>query len=94
MLDANADNRLSQRWLRPGRLNFISGEVFHRVNISANTECWSLFVHAPKAKTWGFIQQQQYRDHNDIVTQASNPLWWKQAQRPIQCPHMRLPCPV
>jgi len=94
MLDARADNALHSRWLRPWHFNFISGEVFHRVNIPRDTECWSLFIHAPKAKTWGFIQQHEYRDHNEIVAQASNPLWWKQARRPIHCPQMRLPCPA
>jgi hypothetical protein len=52
MLGAGAGNALQQRWLRPGRLNFISGEVFHRINIPENTECWSLFVHAARAKSW------------------------------------------
>ena len=94
MLDARADNLLQSRRLRAGRFNFISGEVFHRVNLDADSECWSLFIHAPKAKAWGFIQQRAYRDHNEVVAQASNPLWWKQADRPIKCPQMRLPCPV
>lgn len=94
MLDARANNALHSRWLRPGRFNFISGDIFHRVNIPANNECWSLFIHAPKAKGWGFLQQQKYLDHNDIVAQDSNPLWWKQARRPIQAPGMRMPCPV
>ena len=94
MLDAKAGNLLQRRWLHAGCFNLISGEVFHRVNIPENSECWSLFIHAPKAKAWGFIQQQQYRDHNEIVVQASNPLWWKQAQRPINCPQMRLPCSI
>ena len=94
MRNACADNRLQTRWLRPGRLNLISGEVFHRVNLPAGVECWSLFVHAPKAKSWGFIQSRGYRDHSEIVDQSSNPLWWKQALRPVQCPQMRLPCPA
>jgi hypothetical protein len=91
MLDAREDNALHSRRLRAGRFNFISGQVFHRINIPEKSECWSLFVHAPKAKSWGFIQQREYRDHDDIVAHASNPLWWKQAPRPIQCPQMRLP---
>ncbi len=94
MLGARADNTLHSRWLRAGGFNFIPGEVFHRVNIAPGTECWSLFIHAPKAKAWGFIQQQQYHDHNNVVAQASNPLWWKQARRPIHCPQMRLPCSI
>jgi len=91
MLDASAGNALHSRWLRPGRINFISGEVFHRVNLPANRECWSLFIHAPKASNWGFIQQQKYIDHNQIVNQESNPLWWQQARRPVRAPEMRQP---
>ena len=95
MLEAHADNKLQRRWLRAGHLNYISGDVYHRINIAPGTECWSLFLHAPKLTDWGFVRRhqsyQQYRDHNEVVTAASNPLWWKQALRPIQCPQMRLP---
>jgi hypothetical protein len=91
MLGADSDNALQRRRLRPGQLNYISGEVYHRINIEPGTECWSLFLHAPKTRDWGFIRRHQYQDHNEVVTQASNPLWWKQALRPIQCPQMRLP---
>jgi hypothetical protein len=94
MLGAQAENALHRRWLRPGRFNFISGEVFHRINIPENAECWSLFIHAAKARSWGFIEREEYRDHNEILAQASNPQWWKQAQRPVQCPQMRLPCTI
>ena len=95
MLSADSNIALQRRWLRAGHLNFISGNVYHRINIAAGTECWSLFLHAPKTRDWGFIRRQQtfhqYRDHNEVVSQPSNPLWWKQALRPIQCPQMRLP---
>lgn len=94
MLGARTDNALHTRWLRPGRLNLISGDVFHRVNIAPGSECWSLFIHAPKARSWGFIQQREYCDHDAVVAQASNPSWWKQAERPFRCPQMRLPCPL
>ena len=103
MLTAESNHALQRRWLRAGRLNFISGDVYHRINIDAGAECWSLFLHAPKTRDWGFIRSHQtchqtlhqtchqYRDHNEVVNQPSNPLWWKQALRPIHCPQMRLP---
>ena len=94
MLGAREDNRLRKRRLTPGSVNLISGEVFHRVDIAPRSECWSLFVHAPKAGSWGFIQQRRYHDHEEVVAEASNPLWWKQAERPIRQPRMRLPCPL
>ena len=92
MRDARAGNALQTRLVRAGRFNFIAGSVFHRINIDANSECWSLFIHGAKAKTWGFLQPQGYRDHQLVVDQANNPNWWKQACRPIQSPQMRLPC--
>jgi len=91
MLKADSDNMLQRRQLHAGNLNCISGDVYHRINIAPGSECWSLFVHAPKTRDWGFIRHHQYHDHNEVVTQASNPLWWKQAPRPIQCPQMRMP---
>ncbi len=92
MLGAADDNELQTRWLRAGNFNLISGETFHRVNIPEGRECWSLFIHAPRAKSWGFIERQGYRDHDEIVSQISNPLWWKSAPRPIHQPEIRLPC--
>jgi len=95
MLRADDNHALQHRELSPGCLNFISGDVFHRINLPQESECWSLFVHAPKASDWGFLQQRGYQvgyqDHNEVVTQASNPLWWKQALRPVHCPQMRRP---
>ena len=91
MLPARAGNALQYRRLRGGHLNFISGETYHRINLAPGTECWSLFLHAAKTRDWGFLQRHHYQDHNEVVTQPSNPLWWKQALRPIQCPQMRLP---
>jgi len=91
MLKADSDHALQRRWLRAGHLNIISGDVYHRINIAQDAECWSLFLHAPKTRDWGFIRRHQYQDHNEVVSQPSNPLWWKQALRPVQCPQMRLP---
>ncbi len=94
MLGARADNRLQDRWLHAGRLNYISGDSFHRINLPQDNECWSLFIHAPKAKDWGFLQQQIYHQHELVVNQISQPMWWQQARRPVQCPQMRTPSMV
>ena len=91
MLRARAGNALHSRRLGAGSLNYISGDVYHRINLGEGSECWSLFVHAPKTRDWGFLRRDRYWDHNEVVSQPSNPLWWKQALRPIECPQMRLP---
>jgi len=94
MLGAEHHHALQTRWRRAGHFNLISGDRFHRINLPRGQECWSLFIHAPKARRWGFIEQGAYQDHDQIVNQQSNPLWWQDAPRPIHQPDMRLPSPI
>lgn len=44
-----------------------SGDVFHRVVIPHGSEVWTLFVHGPYVKHWGFM-----RPH---TTEAGTPDW-------------------
>ena len=93
MADSNKDNVLQTRQMRSGRLNWINGRVFHRINLINNKEVWTLFIHGPKAKSWGFLQRRKqcyaFHDHDLLVPQQSNPLWWKTAGKPLDFPAMR-----
>ena len=95
MTDGHADHALRTRMVRAGRLNWINGSVFHRINLNNDSEVWTLFIHGPKAKSWGFLQNQgnryAFHDHNQLLPQESNPLWWKTANRPVNCVNMRKP---
>ncbi len=95
MADGYEDNALKSRRIRAGHLNWINGSVFHRINLNDCNEVWTLFVHGPKAKSWGFLQNRNNRyafhDHSQIVQQESNPLWWKTASRPVDCTNLRKP---
>lgn len=49
------------RYRRPGRFNVIRGDDFHRIILhwgkkNTGPEAWTLFVHRPRTKGWGFIQ--------------------------------------
>lgn len=91
MRGALQDNQLQSRRLEAGSFNLIGGQVFHRINIQPGRECWSLFIHGPRAKDWGFLRGKDYVRHELVVAQESNPQWWKQANRPISFPDMRQP---
>lgn len=95
MADMRANHALRTRRIRAGRLNWINGSVFHRINLTGDIEVWTLFIHGPKTKTWGFLQNQgsryAFHDHNQLLPQESNPLWWKTANRPVNCAKMRKP---
>jgi hypothetical protein len=47
-----ADGRQRSRWLGRGRVNLVGG--FHRVEL-AGRPAWTLFVHGPKIRRWGFL---------------------------------------
>lgn len=95
MADPSNNHALQTRQVRTCRFNWINGSVFHRVNLIDNKEVWSLFIHGPIAKSWGFLEKQQmqyaFHDHNLSLPQASNPSWWKTASKPLNFPSMRQP---
>ncbi len=83
--------QLVNRKLGAGSFNLIGGSVFHRINIEPGTECWSLFLHGPQAKDWGFLSGSDYLGHEQVIDAQSNPSWWKTANRPAFYPGMRQP---
>jgi len=89
----NSDYALQTRRVGAWRFNWINGTVFHRINLIDNKEVWTLFIHGPKAKSWGFLQQRQHRyafhDHEMLPGLEGNPMWWKTASKPINFPAMR-----
>ena len=95
MAGARGNHKVNTRRLGAGHLNWIDGSVFHRINLVGNAESWTLFIHGPKAKTWGFLQTRKRRyafhDHDSLLDHRSNPLWWKTAPRPAECPSIRQP---
>ncbi len=62
------------RWL-----NIVAGDCFHRV-ISPRPDTWTLFLHSPKYKGWGFIERASdvvaYHNPHGNVGQAK---WWRTA---------------
>lgn len=43
------------RYFRPGSVNFISGDTFHRIELANENEpTWTLFIVGPRRGGWGF----------------------------------------
>lgn len=87
------NNALIRSRVRAGHFNYISGKIYHRINLAPGEQAWSLFIHTASHKSWGFLdtadRQFSYTDHDQILSMRSNPLWWKSARRPIAQPDMR-----
>ena len=44
------------RYIKRWRLNFIKGDDYHRILLDENKTVWTLFVHGPRRKGWGFLE--------------------------------------
>ena len=53
------------RKIRPFRLNFLRGEDFHRVILRDGLPAWTLFIHGPRVKGWGFLRAGEFRRYRD-----------------------------
>jgi hypothetical protein len=85
--------KLQRRHIRSGHLNYISGRIYHRINLPQGQEAWTLFIHTSSHRSWGFLNTTSrhfsYTDHNAVIKNQSNPQWWKSAGRPLHHPEMR-----
>ena len=52
---ARRDAKPMRRRLGPGRINVLRPGVFHRVELHDGRPAWTIFVHGPKVRRWGFL---------------------------------------
>ncbi len=67
------------RWLGPGRLNRLRGEDFHRVSLRKGRPAWTLFLHGPRVKGWGFLRGGKLIPYAGDATEFRHRDWWKTA---------------
>jgi hypothetical protein len=71
--------RTRVRWVRPGRLNRLKGDDYHRVVLRDGRPAWTLFAHGPRVKGWGFFQGGEYRGMARDAGEFRHRDWWKSA---------------
>jgi hypothetical protein len=71
--------RTHVRSLHPWRLNLLHGADFHRVVLRECRPAWTLFVHGPRVKGWGFVQNGEYRSMARDSREFRHRDWWKGA---------------
>jgi hypothetical protein len=60
-------------------LNFLRGEDFHRVILREGRPAWTLFLHGPRIKGWGFMQDGELRSMARDAGEFRHRDWWKTA---------------
>ncbi|MGE5154701.1 MAG: hypothetical protein ACM3ST_11875 [Bdellovibrio bacteriovorus] len=71
----------TRRSLGPWRLNWLRGDDFHRVVLRPGQTAWTLFLHGPRTKGWGFLQNGDYRPMARNGAEFRHRDWWRQAPR-------------
>lgn len=78
---------LGERHHTPGRLSRMNSTDTHRVVLPPNSEAWTLFIHGPRIKGWGFfrwsLKKLRYEYIAVTVSALDNPYdkWWKTAPK-------------
>lgn len=67
------------RRIRPGQLNKLRGEDFHRVVLRDNRPAWTLFLHGPRVKGWGFLHNGTFRVYAADASESRHRDWWRTA---------------
>ena len=72
-------------------LNKLNGERFHRILMEPENfgKTWSMFVHGPRVKDWGFMEytawddrivESNYKKASSPAERKQNQHWWKKAE--------------
>ncbi len=70
-----ADGSVETKIVRPGSLNFLKPDTFHRVDLQT-PEVWSLFFVGTKQQTWGFKNRftGEYWNWKDFFRMKGRPV--------------------
>ncbi len=67
------------RRVRPWRFNLLRGADFHRVVLREGRSAWTLFMHGPRAKGWGFLRDGRFRPMARDAGDFRHRDWWRTA---------------
>ncbi|MBK1631075.1 hypothetical protein CKO31_10045 [Thiohalocapsa halophila] len=70
---------LRRRHVRPWRLNLLRGTDYHRVVLRGGRPAWTLFLHGPRVKGWGFRRAGRYRAMARSGADFRHRNWWQTA---------------
>lgn len=71
------------RMIKPCRFNWFGPHIFHRVIVPEGKEGWTLFLHGPRTKTWGFLEMYaggMMKFREDKPGTGEYP-WWEHAPK-------------
>lgn len=56
-------------WRGPGHFRVCSATSYHRIELKAGTDCWTLFMPGPQRREWGFLVDNKWLHNEDYLAQ-------------------------
>ena len=56
-----------RHWRGPGHFRVCSANSYHRVELEAGVDCWTLFMPGPHRREWGFLVNDQWIQHEQYL---------------------------
>ena len=60
-----------RHWRGPGHFRFCRADSFHRIELKADVECWTLFMPGPQQREWGFLVNDDWIQHEQYLANRS-----------------------
>ena len=76
---AGDPGRTVTRFFGPGRFNRLRGNDYHRIVLRARVPAWTLFLHGPRVKGWGFVRLGSVQVMAKDAGEFRHRDWWKSA---------------
>lgn len=64
----------TRHWRGPGHWRFCRAGSFHRIELAADIDCWTLFMPGPHTKDWGFLVGNQWIQWQHYLQQRQSNL--------------------
>ena len=60
-------------WRGPGHFRVCSADSYHRVELEAGVDCWTLFMPGPQRREWGFLVNNKWIQHEQYLKERYQP---------------------
>ena len=71
-----AGDMIGQRanWCGPGHFRKCSPNTYHRIELEPGTTCWTLFMPGKQQRDWGFLVNNDWKQHEEYFEQRKEKL--------------------
>jgi hypothetical protein len=80
-MDTAGQQPILRRRIRPWRINRLRGNDYHRILLRDGRPAWTLFLHGPRVKGWGFQRGQQFKTMALDADDFRHRDWWLSAPK-------------